>query len=152
MDAQEFRAELEADQRGTVRIRMPFDPTTTWGSRPRQYIRGTIDDTEFSGSLGSRGGQWYFPVNKALQKKLGAGPGSTVRVRVEPGEPEEATVPGDLTAAMAGAPGTGDFFAGLSGFYQRQYVEWIEGAKSTDTRATRVATVVRLLGEGRKQR
>jgi hypothetical protein len=152
MEPQEFRTELEADQRGIVRIRMPFDPSSTWGTRPRHYIRGTIEDTEFSGTLGSRGGAWYFPVNKALQKRIGLEPGSSVRVRIEPAEPEETATPEDLVAAMAAAPGTADFFAGLSGFYQRQYVEWVEGAKSADTRASRVATVVRLLGEGKKQR
>jgi hypothetical protein len=152
MEPQEFRTELEKDQRGAVRIRLPFDPTETWGRKPRHYIRGSIEDTEITGSLGSRGGQWYFPVNKALQQQIGLAPGSTVRVRIEPGEPAEAGPPEDLTAAMAAVPGAGDFFAGLSGFYQRQYVQWIEGAKSADTRASRVSTVVGLLAEGRKQR
>jgi len=152
MEAQEFSTELEADQRGMVRIRMPFDPGETWGRRPRHYIRGTIEDTEFSGSLGSRGGEWYFPVNKALQKQIGLAPGSTVRVRIEPGESAEAAVPEDLTTAMAAAPEAAEFFAGLSGFYQRQYVEWVTGAKSQDTRQTRVTTVVDLLKQGRKQR
>lgn len=62
-----FDATLEVDARGVVRLRMPFDPTQIWGKARRHFVRGTINATAFEGSLGSRGGAWYFPVNKALQ-------------------------------------------------------------------------------------
>lgn len=152
MEPQEFRAELESDQRGVARIRLPFDPSIMWGTQRRHYVRGKIEGAEFLGSLGARGGQWFFPVNKALQNRIGVAPGDSVHVRIEPAEPPQATVPADLAKAMAAAAGTPEFFDQLSGFYQRQYVEWVEGAKSSDTRTSRIDTVVDLLRQGRKQR
>lgn len=152
MERQEFDTALEADERGRVRVRMPFDPSAIWGKRQRHYIRGTLNGAEFEGSLGSRGGAWFFPVNKALQQKAGIGPGDDVHVVVEPGESPAAGPPDDLAKALAGEPRAKEFFDGLSGFYQRQYVGWIEGAKKADTRAARVAEVIELLNQGRKQR
>jgi hypothetical protein len=152
MERREFDTALEADERGRVRVRMPFDPSEIWGKRQRHYIRGTLNGVEFEGSLGSRGGAWFFPVNKALRQQVGIGPGDDVHVVVEPGESAEAGPPGDLARALADEPQAREFFAGLSGFYQRQYVGWIEGAKKAETRVSRVAEVIELLKQGRKQR
>jgi hypothetical protein len=152
MAKQEFSATLDADDRGHVRIRLPFDPTEVWGKRKRHYVRGTINDVEFDGSLGSRGGAWFFPVNKSLREQLGATTDEPVRVTMEATESQDAAMPADLTSALAGDPEAMAFFQGLSGFYQRQYVGWIEGAKKADTRASRVAEVVGLLRKGQRQR
>jgi hypothetical protein len=152
MERREFDTALEADQRGRVRIRMPFDPSEAWGKKQRHYIRGTLNGVEFEGSLGSRGGAWYFPVNKALQQKAKAGPGDDVHVVIEPSESPEADVPDDLARALADEPRAKEFFDGLSGFYRRQYVGWIQEAKREETRVSRVAEVVELLNQERKQR
>ena len=60
--------------------------------------------------------------------------------------------PVTLTEALAADPAAEAFFAGLSGFYRRQYAEWIAGAKQQATRERRIAQVVDLLRQGRKSR
>jgi hypothetical protein len=152
MEQQEFSAELEADDRGHVRIRLPFQPPELWGKKPRHYVRGTLNGVPFEGSLGSRGATWYFPVNKALQRTVGVDAGGSVDVLIAPGESPAAELPGDLSAALDAEPAAKSFFLGLSGFYQRQYVGWIEGAKKAETRQARVSEVVQLLKQERKQR
>lgn len=152
MEQREFSAELEADGRGHVRIRLPFNPPEVWGRKPRHYVRGTLNGVAFEGSLGSRGDHWYFPVNKALQRGIGVDVGSRVDVVVAPSESPAAELPDDLAAALDVEPVAKSFFTGLSGFYQRQYVGWVEGAKKAETRQARVSEVVQLLKQGRRQR
>jgi len=148
----EFEAAVEQDERGHVRLRMPFDPNAEWGTRSRHYVRGTLNGVEFEGTLGSRGSGAFFPLNKALRDRISVAPGDTVRVRVEPTEAPETAVPDDLSGAIAADPVAADFFGGLSGFYQRQYVGWVIGAKKPETRAARIEEVVGLLRAGRRQR
>ncbi|MEV5536159.1 YdeI/OmpD-associated family protein [Saccharopolyspora shandongensis] len=152
MRRKEFSARLETSERGHVRVRMPFDPTEEWGKRQRHYVRGTINGTEFEGSLGSSGGEFFFPVSKKLREAAGVEPGDEVAVAFEPADPEPVRPPAELADALRGEPDAATFFGGLSGFYQRQYAGWIAGAKSADTRASRAAAVVALLKQGRKQR
>lgn len=69
---------------------------------------------------------------------------------IEPASAPEAALPDDLTRALAADPAAESFFRGLSGFYQREYVGWVEAAKAADTRERRVREVVELLRQGRK--
>lgn len=151
MDDLEFDTTLDNDQ-GKVRIWLPVDPTPAWGKRSRHYIRGTINGTTFDGSLGTRNGRWFFPVNRQLQQRAGVGPGDQVHVVLSPAEPPQVTVPPDLAAALAGEPDAGEFFHDLSGFYQQQWVGWIESAKKPETRAARVGDTVIALTARRRQR
>ncbi|TDD55684.1 DUF1905 domain-containing protein [Saccharopolyspora elongata] len=111
-----------------------------------------MNGTEFEGSLGSSGGEFFFPVNKKLREAAGVEPGDEVAVAVEPADLEPVRPPAELADALRGEPDAAAFFDGLSGFYQRQYTGWIAGAKSADTRSSRAAEVVALLKQGRKQR
>jgi len=148
----EFEATLQADERGHVRLPMPFDPNAEWGKRARHYVRGTLNDVAFEGTLGSRGGGYFFPVNKNLRDRLQVTTDVPVRVVIKHSEPPETELPQDLSLALAGEPAAAGFFAGLSGFYQRQYVHWIESAKQPATRKARIAEVVDLLRAGQRQR
>ncbi|OXM65886.1 YdeI/OmpD-associated family protein [Amycolatopsis vastitatis] len=152
MDRREFDAVLEADQRGHVRIRLPFDPSAAWGKKQRHFVRGSLNGTDFEGSLGSRSGAWFFPVNKALRASCGIGPGDDVHVVLEPGGGPDAAVPADLADALRPEAAAKSFFDSLSGFYRREYIAWIESAKKEETRQSRVAEVVESLKQGRKQR
>jgi hypothetical protein len=152
MDRREFDAVLEADQRGHVRIRLPFDPSAAWGKKQRHFVRGSLNGTDFEGSLGSRGGAWFFPVNKALRASSGIGPGDDVHVVLELADSPAPAVSADLADALRADAAAKSFFDGLAGFYQREYVAWIEGAKKEETRKSRVAEVIESLKQGRKQR
>ncbi|MCZ2838053.1 YdeI/OmpD-associated family protein [Modestobacter sp. VKM Ac-2985] len=63
--------------------------------------------------------------------------------------PATITVPEDLTAALAAAPGAAEAFAGLDGA-NRYAVLWrVHTAATPQTRAKRIAACVQLLAEGR---
>lgn len=152
MTARTFDATAEPGDRGGLSITVPFDPRETWGPRRRHYVRGTLNGTEFRGSLGVRSGRFYMPLNKELQHRARIVAGDTVVVTMGADEAEELEVPEDLAAALAAAPGARDFFESLTPFNRNQYVGWIVQAKRAETRAARIREAIELLRVGVRQR
>lgn len=140
-----FTARVETGERGRVFIAVPFDPNATWGKRPRHYVHGTIDGTAFSGSLGSRAGVAFFPLNKDLQIEAAISIGSVVEVILTPAPAETEAVPADLAAALATTDAARRAFESLTPFQHNQWVRWIVAAKKPATRARRVADTVAML-------
>jgi hypothetical protein len=149
---EKFTCTIESGDRGRVFITMPFDPAALWGKKGRHYVTGTINGHPFQGSLGSRGGSYFMPLNKELQSAAGVAPGDKVKVTIEADAPQEDGLPDDVDAALAASAMARTFFDGLSAFYRNSYLKWIESAKKTETRTARVGEMIGLLEEGKKQR
>jgi uncharacterized protein YdeI (YjbR/CyaY-like superfamily) len=60
-------------------------------------------------------------------------------------------VPGDLAAALKKNKTARTTFDNFSPSHRREYVEWITGAKTDETRARRLATAVEQMAEGKSQ-
>ncbi|HET7559166.1 MAG TPA: YdeI/OmpD-associated family protein, partial [Limnochordia bacterium] len=58
----------------------------------------------------------------------------------------------DIALALQAEPAALSFFAGMAGFYKREYLKWIEGAKRPETRARRIANMLELLKAGKQER
>jgi uncharacterized protein YdeI (YjbR/CyaY-like superfamily) len=58
----------------------------------------------------------------------------------------------DIVAALADEPEARAFFESLATFYRNGYVRWIESARRPETRLARIAELLSLLKEGKKQR
>jgi hypothetical protein len=152
MSVQEFEVRVESGERGRVFIPVPFAPDQVWGKPPRYFVWGTINEAPFQGSLGVAGGHYFMPLNRDLQQRAAAGPGTRAQVRMEPGEPVRPSVPPDLERALAGAPVAARFFATLTAFQQNTYVDWIIEARRPEVRAGRIGEIITLLAAGHKQR
>jgi Domain of unknown function (DUF1905) len=87
---QEFTTTLLERERGVVYAVIPFDPRAVWGKRVRHYITGTLNGEPYEGSLGTRGGVWFFPINKEARERIGLRVGDEVHVRIEPREKPES--------------------------------------------------------------
>jgi hypothetical protein len=95
MRKKQFRAELLDGHKGPA-VLVPFDPATTWGTRPTRVaskiygirpghlVRGTMNGCRFEGWIGSRWGKFFILVDEELQQKTGAAVGDMVRVAIEP--------------------------------------------------------------------
>jgi hypothetical protein len=153
MSREKFKTKIETGERGRVFITMPFVPSDKWGKKPRHFVKGTINGVAFSGSLGSRGGIHFMPVNKDLQSEAAISPGDAVTVIIEPqGAAAASDLPEDLENALADNPSAREFLEGLSAFYRNSYLAWIAAAKKPETRASRVEQTVKLLAQKQKQR
>ncbi len=153
MSRERFKTTIETGERGRVFITIPFVPNDKWGKKPRHFVTGTLNGVAFSGSLGSRGGAHFMPVNKELQGKASVEPGDAVTVMIEPqGAGTTSDLPEDLAQALADEPEAREFLEGLSAFYRNTYLKWITEAKKPETRADRVHQTVKLLQQKKKQR
>lgn len=74
--------------------------------------------------------------------------GSGVKRARQPAAKPEIAMPDDFAAALP--PEARAFFDGLTAAQRRDYLEWITGAKRTETRARRIAEAAQWLGEGKR--
>ena len=87
-------------------------------------------------------------VRKAMAL-IDASAASTAPVRAKASPRPVPTTPADLQDALSANPEAKATFDGFSPSARREYIEWIVGAKRTDTRARRLAQAVAWMAEGK---
>jgi len=91
-----------------------------------------------------------LPISAEHRAGAGVWAGDEVDVALElDTQPREVTVPADLAAALEADPAAHRFFDGLSYSNQLRHVLAIDGAKTAETRARRIAKSVGLFHDGR---
>jgi hypothetical protein len=149
MAGHRFETVLAAED-GGVFIEVPLDVPAVFG-RARAPVRGTINGHPFRSTVAVYGGRYYLPVRRELREAAGVAAGDAVVVELEADEqPRSVDPPADLAGALAADPEAGAAFAGLSFTHQREYVEWVTGAKREETRRRRVEQAVAMLRDGRR--
>jgi len=133
-------------------IYAPFDVKEEFGTRGRVPIKGTINGHPYRSSLANMGGGRHFmPVRKSLQLAAGIKAGDTVEWVVER-DTEERTVevPERLADEFKNNKAAREIWERLSYTHQREYAEWITGAKKDETRQRRIASAIEMLTSGVK--
>jgi hypothetical protein len=133
-------------------IAIPFNPNEVWGVKPRHHITGSVNGCAVRGSLGSDGAQFFLPLGAAWRRDNGVDVGAEVDVVLSPEGPQSEGLSPDVASALDAEPDAKAFFEGLATFYRNTYIKWIESAKRPETRAARIAEMVQLLKEGKKQK
>jgi len=159
-EPEEFDAEIVAAEGGKVRLVVPFNPSDKWGKQARHRVTCRIGKQEFEGSIGSRGGVFFIPLNKEVRAQLGLEVDTKVRVVLRPQGGGDGAVesgvaselPVELERALSSAPKARAFLDSLSSFYRNEYIKWVGSAKKSETRSSRAAAAVELLAAGKKQR
>lgn len=138
----QFSAELERVGASSARLRVPVDLKEVYG-RARPPLKVTIGGHTWRTTPGVYAGVAYIGLNKDVRAAAGVDAGERVRVTMElDSEPRTVTVPEDLRAALTADPEADAAFAKLSFTHQREYVEWVDGAKRPETRSRRIAGTV----------
>jgi hypothetical protein len=150
-DSVKFQAKVQSDDRGHVRLVLPFEPSEKWGKKTRHYVKGSVNGVPFQGSIGSKDGKYFFPLTKELRKSAGIGDSSTVKVEIYPDLPQEGALPDDFLKALSSDKKAMEFFGSLSGFYRNTFVKKIVEAKKAETRVERIKKIVAALKAGKKQ-
>jgi hypothetical protein len=114
-------------------------------------VEGTINDHPFRAALEqhTRGGHW-LRVNKAMREGAGADAGDTVKLAILGPEPEP-TVPADLRVPLAASRQATTLWKDLTSIGRRDWIRWIESAKTPETRARRVTRTVEQLSSGKRR-
>jgi len=151
MTTQKFKTKIEKVG-SRVFVAMPFEPNAVWGVKPRHHIAGTVNGCQVRGSLGSDGMRYFLPLGAAWRRDSGLEAGAAVMVELWPEGPQEANMAPDVAAALAADRAAKTFFDGLPTFYRKNFIRNIEGAKRPETRARRIAEMMGLLREGKREK
>jgi uncharacterized protein YdeI (YjbR/CyaY-like superfamily) len=92
-----------------------------------------------------------YNTDPAASGRLGVAAGDAVVIELEADDqPRTVDPPPDLAGALAADPEARAAFDGLSFTHQREYSEWVAGAKRETTRRRRVDQAVQMLRDGRR--
>jgi hypothetical protein len=149
----QFTTRAVTAPRGHVLIPVPFDPDTTWGTKPRHHIRGTVNHMPVRGVVQPADDGYGFTLGPAWLRGCGLAAGDVVTVDIEPEGPQRDDLATDIAAALDASPQAAAFFDSLAQFYRRAYLRWIDATKRHPAqRPQRIAEMIKLLEAGHKQR
>jgi hypothetical protein len=146
----EFRAELQRTGGNTTGFQVPQEIVDGLGGGGRPKVVVHLNGYTWRSSIAKMGGSYWLGVSAQNRAGAGVAGGDVLNVTVELDTAERTvTVPDDLAAALGREPDAKAVWDGLSFSHQRRHVEHIEGAKTAETRARRVAKAVEMLAAGR---
>lgn len=149
-----FTAVLENPQKkiNAAFVTVPFDTQALFGTRGHIKIKATFDGHPYRGLIANMGtGSHVLLVRKGVRAAIGKKLGDRVKVVIEQ-DLEERTVeiPGDLQKVFVKSKKAKEFFDTLSFTNRKEYVVWINSAKKTLTRETRIKETINKLLKGLK--
>lgn len=130
-------------------IEVPAEVVQALGEgRKRVPVTVTIGSYSYRSTIAPMGGSSWIPLAAEHREAAGLAANDSVEVDLERDDaPRSVEVPADLAVALAAAPGAQAAFDALSYSNQRRHVLSVDGAKTEETRARRVArTVTELTG------
>lgn len=132
---------------------LPKSASETLPRRGRTTVEGKLNGQPFQATLEPDGQKSHWlKVDQPLLEAANARPGDTVAVEVAPVETEpEPAVPADLTAALEAAPEARALWDATTTIARVDWIHWIESAKQTKTRASRIEGACDMLTSGKKR-
>jgi hypothetical protein len=134
-------------------MQIPFDAEAAFGSRARVAVRGTMNGFAFRTSILPNGdGTHHMMLNKALLAGAKATPGDRVEVVMEKDEESrEVPTPTDLAKALGRSAAAKKTWTAKTPTFRKEYVLWIEDAKTAQTRARRIAATIEKVARGERR-
>ena len=107
-------------------------------------MKGTINGLAFRNTALPMGdGTHYLVVGKEIRDQIHATQGDIVSVFLELDlEERQVLIPDDLAKALDDNPQVKSTFEKLSYSHQKEYVDWIQGAKKAETRQSRIEKAI----------
>jgi len=129
----------------------PFDVPTTFGTRARVPVRGTINGFPFRSSLMPMGGGYCMGVNKTMREGAKVKAGDEVDIVMER-DVEERTMeaPPGLKKELAKNKKAREQWDRLAFTVKKEMAVSITGAKQEETKKRRLAKVMQVLKTGAK--
>jgi Bacteriocin-protection, YdeI or OmpD-Associated/Domain of unknown function (DUF1905) len=148
-----FSAEILSAGGGGHAVVVPKEIAAAFATK-RPAVLARVDGVEYRSRLAVYGGKSYLGLRKELLRQIGRETGEVVEISLEEDHPEpevpapaEVTEPPELLAALEENPAVRAAYEALPPSHRREYARWIGEAKQADTRAERVAKMVRRLSD-----
>jgi hypothetical protein len=140
---------LQGDKTATG-IHVPDEVVEALGAGKRPKVVVTIRGYTYRSSIATVSGMFMVGVSAENRAGAGVAGGDEVDVEIEVDTaPREVTEPADFAAALDAEPEARRTFDGLSYSNKSWHVSQVEGAKTDETRARRIAKSVEALRAGR---
>lgn len=143
----QFRAVLTGvESSSATYVRVPAAVLATFGGRVRVPVRMKINGTVHRTTICDMGMGPMLGVPAAVRRaaKIDRGDRLTVSIEVDR-EARTVEIPADFEKAMKARERRA--YDGMSYSHRKEYVQWIEAAKRTETRVRRIAVAVEKLRE-----
>jgi hypothetical protein len=145
-----FRTTILQNDKTATGIKVPEEVVSALGKGKRPPVRVTINGFTYRSTVAVMGGDYMIGVNADNRAGANVKGGDEVDVDLElDTEPREVTVPPDFAAALDAEPVARRTFDALSYSNKSWHTLAIDGAKSAETRARRIAKSIEALREGR---
>ncbi|MDY0908631.1 YdeI/OmpD-associated family protein [Microbacterium sp. CFBP9034] len=123
-------------------IEVPPEILEQLGAGKRPAVNVTVNGYEYRSTIASMGGKFLIPFSSDKRAATGLEGGDAIEVELSVDTaPRTVELPDDLAAAL-GEAGVRDAFDTLAPSARKAHVANVEGAKSDETRARRVAAIV----------
>jgi len=138
----------QGEKTGWTYIDVPHDlaDQINPGVKKSFRVKGKLDDYSFEGAALTPMGEGNFilAINAAMRKAIMKERGEEVVVQMEK-DTIEKPLSGELLICLEDEPEALEFFNSLPKGHQRYFSNWIESAKTIETKAKRIAQTVNAL-------
>lgn len=117
------------------------------GNKKSFRVRGMLDGLAVKGmALMPMGeGNFIMALKAEVRKGIHKNAGAMVQVKIEEDTDYKVEVPDDLQECFDFEPDALAFFDSLPKSHRDYFIKWIEGAKTTETRAKRIVNTINAL-------
>jgi hypothetical protein len=118
------------------------------GNRKSFRVRGTLDNYAIAGIavMPMGNGNFILTLNAAMRKGVHKREGAMLQVSLEEDIDFKLVVPDDLYECLSDEPEAISFFNSLLESHRRYFVNWLNSAKTIETRAKRIAMICHAMG------
>jgi hypothetical protein len=140
----EFGATIIEGGGGGMFIEFPHDVSRLFGVKGRVPVNATFDGIPYRGSLAKMGSDCHIVgVLKEIRQRLNKTAGDRVQVTIELDvEERKVELADDVHRELSKHRDAKMAWDKLSYTHQREYHQWIEQAKRSETRAARIAQMI----------
>lgn len=137
----------QGDKTGWTYILVPADIARQMlpGNKKAFRVRGKLDDFAIAGMalMPAGDGNFFMSLREEIRKGIRKGRGAMLRVQIEHDKDFKIEMPEDLQECFEfGEPEAFEYFNSLSKSHQGYFIKWITDAKTTETRANRIAKTI----------
>ncbi len=148
-----FRTTVELGGKTATGLSVQADIVSKLGPSKRPAVQVTIGGHRYRTTVASMGGRFLVPLSAQNRAAAGVSAGDEVEVEIaSDAAPREVVVPEDLASALETDEQARKFFDGLSCTNRKEWVRWIEDAKTADTRTKRIEKTAAALRAGQRIR
>jgi hypothetical protein len=145
-----FTAIVQKDEvKSATGFRVPAEVITALGGSKRPPVVVTVGRHTYRSTVSASGDVFMLPLSAEHREAAGLKAGDVVELTLELDEaPRTVSIPDDLAAALAAAPGATAAFDALAYSARKEHVRQVESAKAAETRSRRIANIVAKVVEG----